>query len=479
MKVLSVASEIFPLVKTGGLADVAGALPLALDSCGVEVRTLVPGYPPVLARLGKTSRVATLGRLLGAPAALLSARHEGLNLLVLDAPQLFRRDGGPYGDASGVDHHDNWRRFAAFSRAGAAIAQGAVPGFAPDIVHVHDWQAAMTLAYLRYSGKPAPPGVITIHNIAFQGRFDPVIFGGLELPPAAFDVDGVEYFGGVGYLKAGIRAADAITTVSPTYAQEIRTPEFGMGLEGLIDDRSASLFGIVNGIDTATWNPASDPDLQRNFTVETLAGRTANRLALEERFGLEQDAAPLFCAITRLTWQKGMDVLADCIDDLARQGGKLAVLGSGDRGLERALMAAAARHPGRVGVIIGYDEPLSHLIQAGSDAILIPSRFEPCGLTQLCALRYGCIPVVTRTGGLADTVIDANSAALAAGVATGIQFAPLTHERLAFAISKAISLHSQPEIWRSLQKQGMNSDVSWAASAARYAELFRSLCARS
>jgi len=216
MKVLSVASEIFPLVKTGGLADVAGALPLALDSCGVEVRTLVPGYPPVLARLGKTSRVATLGRLLGAPAALLSARHEGLNLLVLDAPQLFRRDGGPYGDASGVDHHDNWRRFAAFSRAGAAIAQGAVPGFAPDIVHVHDWQAAMTLAYLRYSGKPAPPGVITIHNIAFQGRFDPVISSVASncrrrlLTSTASNISAAS-----AYLKAGIRAADAITTREP------------------------------------------------------------------------------------------------------------------------------------------------------------------------------------------------------------------------------------------------------------------------
>lgn len=479
MRVLSVASEIFPLIKTGGLADVAGALPLALEPAGVSVQTLIPGYPSVLAKLGETSKIATFARLLGVPASLLSAKHQGLDLLVLDAPQLFKREGGPYGDAGGADHHDNWRRFAAFSRAGAMIAQGAVPGFAPDIVHVHDWQAAMTLAYLRYSGKPSPPGVITIHNIAFQGRFDPGIFGGLELPPGAFSVDGVEYYGGVGYLKAGIRAAEAVTTVSPTYAQEIRTPEFGMGLEGLINGRGGSLHGIVNGIDTTIWDPASDKDLARNFTAKTLADRAANKLALEEHFGIEHDASPLFCAITRLTWQKGMDVLADCVDDLVGQGGKLAVLGSGDRALEAALLGAAARHPGRVGVVIGYDEPLSHLMQAGSDAILIPSRFEPCGLTQLYALRYGCVPVVTRTGGLADTVIDANSAALSAGVATGIQFLPLNRERLSFAISSTISLYGQPQIWRAMQKQGMNSDVSWAASAARYAELYRSLCARS
>jgi starch synthase len=337
----------------------------------------------------------------------------------------------------------------------------------------------MALAYLRYSGKPHPPGVITVHNLAFQGQYDAGVFAGLGLPPEAFALDGVEYFGGVGFLKSGLQAAAAITTVSPTYAQEIRTPEFGMGLEGLMNARAGDLYGIVNGIDTDIWDPATDKDLEQNYTARTLAGRRLNRVAVEERFGLDRDASPLFAVVSRLTWQKGMDILAGCVDEMMRMGGKLVVLGSGDRALEGALVAAAGRHRGRIGIRIGYDEKLSHLIQAGSDAILVPSRFEPCGLTQLYALRYGCIPVVARTGGLADTVIDANTAALSAAVATGIQFWPLTGDSLLHAISRTMHLHADAKMWQTMQRQGMKADVSWDASAARYASLFRSLVPRS
>lgn len=477
MKVLSVSSEVFPLIKTGGLADVAGALPLALTGHGVETRTLLPGYPQVMAKIGDAGVVASFKNLLGVKASVRAITYEGLDLYILDAPDLYDRDGGPYGDKSGADYPDNWRRFAAFSKAAAEIAHGTVEGFKADIVHAHDWQAGLALAYLRYDKKIPPPSIMTVHNLAFQGHFPSAIFGELGLPAHAMAVDGVEYYGGVGYLKAGLQAATAITTVSPTYAQEIRTPEFGMGLDGLINLRARDLYGIVNGIDTEIWNPATDKQLATTYTGATLDARAANRTALEDRMGLAHDDAPIFCVVSRLTWQKGMDVLCDSIDDLVAQGGKLAVLGAGDKAMEGALLAAAARHRGRVGIVVGYDEPLSHLMQGGADAILIPSRFEPCGLTQLYGLRYGCLPLVTRTGGLADTIVDANTAAVAAGVATGVQFAPLNKAALSHAISRTIALHRDRKAWRGMQQQAMKADVSWDISAARYAELYRSLLA--
>jgi starch synthase len=479
MKVLSAASEAYPLIKTGGLADVVGALPPALEAHGIDMRILLPGYKQVLAKLRKPKKLREFTGPAGARGTVLEATHEGRKLFALDAPALFDREGGPYSDPGGNDFADNWLRFAFFSRVAAEIAQGALPGFVPDVMQVHDWQAAMAPAYLRYSGKSAPPSVITIHNLAFQGRFPSSIFGELGLPPEAYSVEGVEYFGGVGFLKAGMQAASAITTVSPTYAQEIRTAEFGMGLEGLVNSRAGVLHGIVNGIDTEVWNPQADSAIARPFSARSLTARAANRKAVEAHIGLDHDDAPLLCVITRLTWQKGMDVLADSVDAIAGMGAKLAVLGAGDKALEGALLAASARHRGRVAIKVGYDEAFSHLLQAGSDAILIPSRFEPCGLTQLIALRYGCVPIVTRTGGLADTVIDANAAAEAAGVATGFVFSPLTRDALVQAVRRAVATHARPETWRAMQRQGMKADVSWSASAARYAELFRGLSARA
>ncbi len=479
MKVLSVASEVFPLVKTGGLADVAGALPPALKAHGVSMTTMLPGYPSVMKKVGKAKPVARFDDLLGAKGVLLSSKCDGLDLLVLDVPGLFDRDGGPYADVSGTDHVDNWRRFAVFSRAAALAATGAIQGYRPDIVHVHDWQAALTLAYLRYADeKPVPASVVTVHNLAFQGRFAASVFDQLGLPVAAWALDGVEYYGGVGFLKAGLQFADAITTVSPSYANEIRTAEFGMGLEGLLNARSDALYGIVNGIDTDIWNPETDPYLASRYGPGKLKRRAANKRALAGRFDLDDDADPLFAIVSRLTWQKGIDILVQSIDSVVSRGAKLAVLGSGDAALEQQLTAAASRHPGRVGILVGYDEPLSHLIQGGADAILVPSRFEPCGLTQLYGLRYGCVPVVARTGGLADTVIDANTAALGAGVATGVQIAALNENTLAEALSRTVALYRDPKTWAKIQKNGMKTDVSWNHSARLYADLYHTLVQR-
>lgn len=477
LSVLSVASEAVPLVKTGGLADVAGALPEAVGPHGVAMTTMLPGYPSVLKALGKVKAVHHYDALLGEPARLLAGKIGGHPLLVLDAPGFFTRDGTPYGDSTGRDWTDNWRRFAAFGRAAADVAGGAVKGKRFDLLHAHDWQAAMAPAYLRFSpaGKQTVPSVMTIHNMAFQGYFPPETFPSLGLPKAAWHMHGVEYHGGVGFLKAGLEAASAITTVSPSYAQEIRHAEFGMGLEGLIASRGDRVSGIVNGIDTAVWDPANDPALARTYTARTLAKRAINKRAVEEVFGLDPGDGPLFTVISRLTWQKGMDVLIEALDHLVGLGGRLALLGSGDAALEAAFHAAAARHPGRIGIRIGYDEALSHLMQGGGDAILVPSRFEPCGLTQLYGLRYGCVPVVARTGGLADTVIDANLSALAEGVATGIQFSGVHYQGLAGAISRAVALYSQPQTWQAIQRNGIKADFSWARSGKAYADLYARL----
>ncbi len=477
MKVLSVSAEIFPLIKTGGLADVAGALPLAMSDHGVDMRSLLPGYPAVMQKLAsvRKKKVAEFKDLFGVKARLLSCKYEGLGLFVLDAPEFFERDGGPYSGKDGKDYPDNWKRFAALSYVGAQIAGGLVETWVPDLVHVHDWQAGLAPAYMRYRFAPDTPSMMTVHNIAFQGQFGANIFAGLDLPAEAFSMHGIEYYGDVGYLKGGMEIADAVTTVSPTYAREIFSPEFGMGLEGLIRARADVVHGIVNGIDTETWDPETDPFIAANFSRNKLKARAENRSALAAHFGIDEDDGPVFCVISRLTWQKGMDVLADLTGEIVHRGGKLVVLGSGDKSLETALLSAAEQHRGRVGVSINYDEPLSHLMQAGSDAILIPSRFEPCGLTQLYALRYGCVPVVAHTGGLADTVIDANQAALSAGVATGFQFSPVTHDGLRQVLQRVFDAWAQPKLWAIMQKNGMKSDVSWLHSASQYASLYEKL----
>jgi starch synthase len=475
MRVLALASEVYPLVKTGGLADVAGALPLALAKEKVEVRTLIPGYPAVMAKIEAARTVHRYEEFYGGPARLLRAKAGALQLYVIDAAHLFNRPGAIYQGPDGADWPDNAVRYAALARAGADVVRGYDVNYRPDVVHAHDWQAGLVAAFIRFDGAPERPGVVaTIHNLAFQGRYPRETLGALGLPPEAFAVDGVEYYGGVGFLKAALHFADRVTTVSPTYAQEIRTAEGGMGLDGLLRARGDAVSGVLNGVDVDVWNPATDPLLPAHFDADAMKGRAACRKALQEAMRLSSDPDALIVGVvSRLTWQKGLDLLPDAVGKLGRENIQFAMLGAGDSDLEHRFRALASEYAGRIGLRVGYDEALARLIQAGSDALLVPSRFEPCGLTQLCALRYGSVPIVARVGGLADTIIDANEMALAAGVATGLQFAPGSSDRLAEALSRAAHLKRDAGLWRVMQANGMATDVSWTRPARRYLEIYR------
>jgi starch synthase len=474
MKVLSVTSEVYPFVKTGGLADVTGSLPKFLQKLGIRTITLVPGYPALLPAARAGTPLLLFDEILGEPASLRHIQTADQVLFVLDIPSLYDRPGGLYLDDQGRDFADNWKRFAALSCAAARIANGVLPGWMPDIVHTHDWQTALTSVYMRAMGN-ALPVVTTIHNLAFQGQFSAALFPYLHLPASAMSVDCLEYYGDMSFLKGGLMTSDAITTVSPTYAREILTPRFGMGMEGVLALRRDKLKGVLNGIDDDIWDPANDHYLPAAFDTSNLENRKRNRAALCQEMGLDQDDGPIISAVTRLTWQKGIDMLADVAEEIVYRGAKLIVCGQGDAAIQDLLLRTAARFPGRVAVNIGYDERLAHLIHAGSDAVVQPSRFEPCGLTQLYALRYGSVPIVSRTGGLAETVIDANDAAMGAGVATGFQFHPVTTEGLRHAIRRAIEIFQYPEVWQRLQNQGMSARFSWERSAGLYATIYRNL----
>jgi starch synthase len=438
----------------------------------------VPGYKDVLDALTGGVAVHHFPDLFGGPATMVRGSAASLDLLVVDAPHLYARTGNPYLGPDGREWFDNGVRFAGLGAAAAAAAAGIVSGLTFDIVHAHDWQAAMAVVYLHFHDGPRPGTVLTVHNLAFQGRYPASLFPRLGLPGSAFTLDGLEFYGDVNFLKGGLSYADRITTVSPTYAREITGIDNGMGLDGLLRHRAAVLSGILNGIDDAVWNPVTDGLIPARYGRGEVTERSINKAALQQRVGLDetQDAL-LIGVVSRLTSQKGLDMLVDEIDDLVAHGMQLAVLGSGDPVLERAFVAAAEWHLGSVGCVVGYDEPIAHLIQAGSDALLVPSRFEPCGLTQLYALRYGSIPVVSRVGGLADSVIDANEAALAAGVASGIQFWPATPEALEGALRRLLLLWRDKPAWKCMQRNGMLADVSWRSSASRYLALFQSLLA--
>ncbi|MBL3608048.1 glycogen synthase GlgA [Rhodovulum sulfidophilum] len=470
LNVLSVASECVPLVKTGGLAGVAGALPGALKAEGVEMRVLIPGYPGVLAKVGTGETLWESDDFFGGPARLCFATHGGLRLYVLEAAHLFDRPGGPYLDGGGCDWPDNDIRFGALSWMGAQIGAEGAGGWRPDLIQCHDWQAGLVPLYLKARSVDLPT-VMTVHNIAFHGLMPAGRMAALGLPGWAFHPGGMEFYGQVSALKAGLVYAWKVTTVSPTYARELRTPEFGGGLDGVIRARAGDVLGILNGIDEADWDPATDPHALR---FKQPRGKAKARAALLEEMGLTEGPGPLCVVVSRLTGQKGLDLLLQALPDLVARGGRLALLGSGEPPLEQAWRSAAERHEG-VAVRIGYDEALAHRLIAGGDAILLPSRFEPCGLTQLYGLRYGTIPVVARTGGLADTVIDANPAALAAGVATGIQFAPVNAEALSVALDRLCDLHADPELFAKLQRNAMRAPVGWQGSAAAYARLFREI----
>ena len=467
---LFVVSECAPLVKTGGLADVAGALPAALAGHGVAVRVLLPGYRVVLGQIGKAKVVATYKDLFGGTAKLRACDIAGVDLLILDAPHLYDRDGAIYGDATGKDWPDNPERFAALCKVGAMIAADGVAGWTPDIVHGHDWQAGLTPEYLHALGADVP-FVFTIHNIAFHGNADASKLQALELDPARFTAENFEFWGHISALKAGLVGAAKINTVSQTYAEELLTPEFGIGMDGVLRARQADLSGIVNGIDLDAWNPQTDPNIA---PYKTASGKNANKKALRKTFGLGKSDGPLCVLVSRLTEQKGIDLLLDALPALLDRGGQLALLGSGDPKLEVALLEAASRHP-NVAVKIGYDEALSHQMMAGGDVILVPSRFEPCGLTQLYGLRYGTIPLVALTGGLADTVINASPAALARDVATGVQFFPVNAQALANALVRVSDLYSDSKTWKSMQRNAMKQPVGWETSAMAYHAIYAGL----
>ena len=473
MKVLAAASEVFPLIKTGGLADVMGALPPVLTQQGFEVRTLVPSYPAVMEALGEAETVYAIPSLHGGAARVLAGKAAGLDLFVLDAPHLFDRPGNPYMDANRADWPDNPQRFAALARVAADIGLGAIPGWIPSTVHCHDWPTGLTPAYLALAGGGRPRTVMTIHNLSFTGQVPMALWRELGLPPEALGTDGVEFYQAIGYMKAGLYYADAITTVSPTYAAEIQTPEFGCGFDGLLRSRAGDLHGILNGLDETVWNPWSDTHLPARFRKGHLRNKAKCKTAVQAGLGLAAEPDTLLVGIvSRVTGQKGLDLVLDALPALLQSGAQLAVLGAGDQALEDGLRAAAEAHPGQVAAVIGYDEALSHQIIAGSDALLVPSRFEPCGLTQMAAMRYGAVPVVTRVGGLADTVIDANLAGQRAGVATGVVMDP-TREGLERGLQRTVSLWADRPAWTATQRAGMAADFGWDAAAAQYTAVLK------
>jgi starch synthase len=477
LRVLAVASECAPLVKTGGLADVAGALPAALAAEGIAVATLLPGYPAVLKALGEGRALRRLDDLFGGPARLQRGTVAGLDIIALDAPHLFERPGNPYLAPTGGEWPDNGIRFAALGAAASLIATGTTRGLEFDAVHAHDWQAGLAPAYLRFAA-PRKPCLFTIHNLAFQGKFPLSLFPHLGLPAEALSVQGVEYYGTIGFLKAGLWYADRINTVSPTYAAEIGTPALGMGLDGLLRGRGGDVSGILNGLDTRDFDPAHDARLAARFDAGDVAARAVNKAALQRRLGLaEEPDTLLFGFVGRLTWQKGVDMLLGALPAMSQAAAQLALLGTGEPDLEQGCRAAAAADPGRVGAEIGFDEALARLIYGGCDAILVPSRFEPCGLAQMAALRYGALPLVAHVGGLVDSVVDANEMALAEGFGTGFHFAPVTTEMLAATIGRAARLWRDRPLWARLQSNAMRTDVSWSRSAKRYAALYRDMLA--
>ena len=485
LRVLHVGAEVFPLLKTGGLADVLGALPTALRQAGADARLLLPGFPALTRALRARRTVGVLQKPWGgAPAQLMAGSFElpslaGLPVYLLCDDTLYARAGSPYADAAGVAYPDNHRRFALLGLAAARLARGLDVHWQAQVVHGHDWHAGLAPAYLALLPAAVPQSaasVHTVHNLAYQGLFSAELFDDLGLPAEAFDLQGVEFHGQISFMKAGLHYADRITTVSPTYAREIQQPVLGAGLDGLLSQRSAVLSGILNGVDAAVWNPAIDTAIARTYGADRMAGKAACKAALQRECGLDvQTAAPLFTVVSRLTEQKGLHLVAQALPAIVERGGQLAVLGSGDVALEGAFAAAAAAHPRQVALRQGHDEALAHRLFAASDVSLVPSRFEPCGLTQLYALVYGSLPLVRRTGGLADTVVDCTLEDLADERATGFVFESFDTAELTRAIRRAFTLWARPRDWRAVRARGMAQRFGWNTAAAGYMALYEEL----
>ncbi len=471
LRILFVTSECVPYSKTGGLADVSSALPAALRELSIDVRVLVPSYGKALAHGPAVATFAATGNFPGS-TIVEATSQDSVPAWLLVCPEFYARNGSPYQSTDGADWADNAIRFGLLSKVAALIASGAVPQWSPDVVHCNDWQAGLAPAYLRYTPAARAASVFTIHNLAFQGIFPAGAVETLGLPGESFSINGLEYYGQLSFLKAGLFYADAITTVSPTYATEIQTEANGGGLHGLLSYRRSTLSGILNGIDTHAWNPATDPCIARTYSAATLEEKSQNKRAVQSRAGLTASNEPLLGVISRLTGQKGIDWIIDLAPQLVARSLQLVVLGNGEARYERRLAELAAAYPANISVTIGFDEAFAHLIEAGADIFLMPSRFEPCGMNQMYSQRYGTVPVVRATGGLADSVDDAS---IPAGA--GFVFSEANAAGLLAAIERAVIAFRDQAEWRRLQINGMQREFGWQASAARYLEIYRRIVA--
>ncbi|MHB8624204.1 MAG: glycogen synthase GlgA [Sulfuricaulis sp.] len=478
-KILFVASEAHPLIKTGGLGDVVGSLPVALAALHADVRLLLPAYHDAVARAGQLKNVAQFSvEGLSTPIRLLEGRLPGTSLIIwlVDFPPAYDRPGNPYLDLYGLPWPDNAMRYALLARATLALALGyARVQWQPDIVHCHDWQTGL-IPVLLAPEQTHPATVFTIHNLAYQGLFSHATFMALGLPATLWSPEALEFHGQMSFIKGGLSFADQLTTVSPSYAREIQTAEFGCGLDGLLRHRADRLTGILNGIDTEEWNPARDPFLAKCYSTRRLQDKLPNKLALQQEFGLPVEPhTPLVGMVGRLVHQKGIDLVLETLPDIMQRPIQLVLLGSGEAAYEKALRAQAARYAGRMGLHVGYDERLAHLIEAGADIFLMPSRFEPCGLNQLYSQRYGTIPIVRHVGGLADTVADATEESLKSGNATGIVFQEMHPAELLAALDRALTLQKNARRWKQMMQQGLRQNFSWRQSATHYLKLYRQL----
>jgi starch synthase len=473
-RLLFVCAEFYPLAKTGGLADVCAALPRALAREGTDARVMLPAYPSVLESVDNPQEVLRLrdgGRIL-----LARTPDNLLPIYLFDQPDLFRRPGGPYQDPERRDWPDNHRRYAAFCRAAVALAlRGDAAGWMPDLVHAHDWHTALVPALLALQDTPRPPVVLTIHNLAYQGNFPAAAVAEAELPAVLLGTGVAEFYGQFSFLKAGISTADRLTTVSPNYAREILTPEHGAGLDGVLRTRAADLVGIMNGVDADVWNPESDPYLASHYTARDLGGKRACKAALQQELGLEPTSeSPLICFVNRLTHQKMAEGVLELLPAMANRGIQFVLHGQGDPDLENAFAAQMGQSP-QVVLRVGYEESFAHRLTAGADISLVPSRFEPCGLTALYAMRYGALPISRPVGGLADSVVDAGDAEEPGGDATGFNFEGDCASGLLVGLDRARARFASRETWQRMQRTAMRRDFSWHTAAQHYLALYDEL----
>lgn len=481
MNILFAASEAFPHVKTGGLGDVVHSLPVALNQLGDDVRLVLPAYRDVLASVDSLKELGYwdlpgIGVTHRARILQAQLKNAGDYLYLIDVPALFDRAGNPYVHPEGFNWPDNAERFTVFSRAVAQLAKG-IPGtnWVPDVVHSHDWQTGLVPAFLSMS-HPRPKSVFTIHNLAYDGHFSHEVFTSLALPPEWWSSDFLEFHNGLSMLKAGMVFSDHVTTVSPTYAKEICTPEFGYRFEGVLQHLGNKLSGILNGIDPEIWNPNTDSLLTKNYNLDKQwqEDKLINKDELLVKTGLPKSCAPLMGFIGRLVEQKGIDLIISMLPALfAKTNATVIILGSGNVLFEEELKLLAKKFPTRLYVHIGYSEDLAHKIEAGSDMFLMPSRFEPCGLNQMYSLRYGTPPIVNFTGGLADTVIDTTAKTIKNKTANGFVFDNVSVDALLSSVKRALKAYKKTEQWKQICETAMAQELGWESSAKKYQELYQ------